>query len=36
MGFYEPYGLPLKVDGAITGKWQEVFEAVVYKLTKYL
>jgi hypothetical protein len=26
----------LKVDGAITGKWQEVFEAVVYKLTKYL
>ena len=26
----------LKVDGAIIGKWQEVFEAVVYKLTKYL
>jgi hypothetical protein len=26
----------LKVDGAITGKWQEVFEAVVYKLTKYV
>jgi hypothetical protein len=26
----------LKVDGAVTGKWQEVFEAVVYKLTKYL
>ena len=26
----------LKVDGAITGEWQEVFEAVVYKLTKYL
>jgi hypothetical protein len=26
----------LKVDGAITGKWQEVFEAVVYKPTKYL
>jgi hypothetical protein len=26
----------LKVDGAITGKWQEVFEAVIYKLTKYL
>ena len=26
----------LKIDGAITGKWQEVFEAVVYKLTKYL
>jgi hypothetical protein len=26
----------LKVDGAITGKWQEVFETVVYKLTKYL
>jgi hypothetical protein len=25
-----------KVDGAITGKWQEVFEAVVYELTKYL
>ena len=26
----------LKVDGAITGIWQEVFETVVYKLTKYL
>ena len=26
----------LKVDGAIIGEWQEVFEAVVYKLTKYL
>jgi hypothetical protein len=26
----------LKVDGAITGRWQEVFEAAVYKLTKYL
>jgi hypothetical protein len=26
----------LKVDGAISGKWQEVFEAVVYKLSKYL
>jgi hypothetical protein len=26
----------LKIDGAINGKWQEVFEAVVYKLSKYL
>jgi hypothetical protein len=26
----------LKVDGAISGRWQEVFEAVVYKLSKYL
>jgi hypothetical protein len=26
----------LKVDGAINGRWREVFEAVVYKLSKYL
>jgi hypothetical protein len=26
----------LKLDGAINGDWSEVFEAVVYKISKYL
>jgi hypothetical protein len=26
----------LKLDGAINGNWNEVFEAVVYKISKYL
>ena len=26
----------LKIDGAISARWQQVFEAVVYKLSKYL
>jgi hypothetical protein len=26
----------LKLDGAINGDWGEVFEAVVYKISKYL
>jgi hypothetical protein len=26
----------LKVEGAITGNWSEVLEAVVYKTSKYL
>jgi hypothetical protein len=26
----------LKLDGGINGDWSEVFEAVVYKISKYL
>jgi hypothetical protein len=26
----------LKLDGAINGDWSEVFEAIVYKISKYL